>query len=135
MVETLQNQDYDLWQPYRRDYGWLQKTSLFSLIPILVSLKQKYFSDIIYLGYQLKCSSCLRTTQDGRLSMVSCQKFFDNKAVQYGDCPWLKVVFFQKVRFVFQISQSPKKLIPKNYPEFEIPAHISKQLIQISSSG
>ena len=43
----------------------------------------------------------------------------------------LKVAFFQKVRFVFQISQSPKKIIPKNYPELEIPAHISKQLIQI----
>ena len=28
--------------------------------------------------------------------------------------------FFQKVRFVFQISQSPKKIIPKNYPELEI---------------
>jgi hypothetical protein len=32
----------------------------------------------------------------------------------------LKVVFYQKVRFVFQISQSPKKIIPKNYPELEI---------------
>ena len=32
----------------------------------------------------------------------------------------LKVAFFQKVRFVFQISQSPKKIIPKNYPELEI---------------
>ena len=29
----------------------------------------------------------------------------------------LKVPFFQKVRFVFQISQSPKKIIPKIYPE------------------
>ena len=28
--------------------------------------------------------------------------------------------FFQKVRFVFQISQSPKIIIPKNYPELEI---------------
>ena len=61
------------------------------LVPILISLKQKYFSDMIHLWYtyQLKCSSCLRTTQDGRLSMVTCQKFFDNKTVQYGDCPWL----------------------------------------------
>ena len=32
----------------------------------------------------------------------------------------LKVPFFQKVRFFFQISQSPKKVIPKNYPELEI---------------
>ena len=31
-----------------------------------------------------------------------------------------KVPFFQKVRFVFQISQSPKKIIPKNYPDLEI---------------
>ena len=34
--------------------------------------------------------------------------------------PLLKVAFFQKVRFVFQISQSPKTIIPKNYPELEI---------------
>ena len=34
--------------------------------------------------------------------------------------PKVKVAFFQKVRFVFQISQSPKKIIPKNYPELEI---------------
>ena len=32
----------------------------------------------------------------------------------------LKVAFFQKERFVFQISQSPKTIIPKNYPELEI---------------
>ena len=32
----------------------------------------------------------------------------------------LKVAFFQKVRFVFQISKSLKKNIPKNYPELEI---------------
>ena len=32
----------------------------------------------------------------------------------------LKVPFFQKVRFVFQISQSSKKIVPKNYPELEI---------------
>ena len=32
----------------------------------------------------------------------------------------LKVPFIQKVRFVFQISQSAKKIIPKNYPELEI---------------
>ena len=32
----------------------------------------------------------------------------------------VKVPFFQKVRFVFQISQSPKNIIPKNYPELEI---------------
>ena len=31
-----------------------------------------------------------------------------------------KGAFFQKVRFVFQISQSPKNIIPKNYPELEI---------------
>ena len=30
------------------------------------------------------------------------------------------MAFFQKVRFAFQISQSPKKIIPKNYPELEI---------------
>ena len=30
------------------------------------------------------------------------------------------MAFFQKVRFVFQISQSSKKIIPKNYPELEI---------------
>ena len=28
--------------------------------------------------------------------------------------------FFWKVRFIFQISQSPKKIIPKKYPELEI---------------
>ena len=32
----------------------------------------------------------------------------------------LKVAFFQKVRCVFQISKSPKKIIPKNYPGLEI---------------
>ena len=32
----------------------------------------------------------------------------------------LKVAFFQRVRFVFQISQFPKNIIPKNYPELEI---------------
>ena len=31
----------------------------------------------------------------------------------------LKVAFFQKVRCVFRISKSPKKYIPKNYPELE----------------
>ena len=29
-------------------------------------------------------------------------------------CPVLKVAFFQKVRSIFQISQSPQKIIPKN---------------------
>jgi hypothetical protein len=29
--------------------------------------------------------------------------------------------FFQRVRFIFQISQSPPTNIPKNYPELEIP--------------
>ena len=32
----------------------------------------------------------------------------------------VKMAFFQKVRCVFQISKSPKKYIPKNYPELEI---------------
>ena len=32
----------------------------------------------------------------------------------------LKVTFFQKARFVFQISQSPKKIIPKKYPELNL---------------
>ena len=31
-----------------------------------------------------------------------------------------KGAFFQKVRFVFQISQSPKNIIPKSYPELGI---------------
>ena len=31
-----------------------------------------------------------------------------------------KGCFFQKVRFVFKISQSPKRNIPKNYPKPEI---------------
>ena len=30
------------------------------------------------------------------------------------------MAYFQKVRFVFQISKSPEKNIPKNYPELEI---------------
>ena len=29
----------------------------------------------------------------------------------------LKVASFQKIRFIFKISKSPKKNIPKNYPE------------------
>ena len=32
----------------------------------------------------------------------------------------VKVASFQKVRFVFQISKSPKKIIPHHYPELEI---------------
>ena len=32
----------------------------------------------------------------------------------------IKVAFFQKVRFIFQIPQSPKKIIPKNYPELNL---------------
>ena len=32
----------------------------------------------------------------------------------------LKVASLQKVRLVFQISKSPKKNFPKNYPELEI---------------
>ena len=47
--------------------------------------------------------------------------------------PFFKGAFFQKVRFVFQISQSPPKK-PILTLKFEIPTHISKQLIQISSS-
>ena len=39
---------------------------------------------------------------------------------KYLQPPILKVAFFQKVRFVFQISQSPKKIVPKNYPKLEI---------------
>ena len=38
---------------------------------------------------------------------------------------WLKVALFQKVQSVFQISKSPKKNIPRNYPELEI--QISRQ--------
>ena len=34
--------------------------------------------------------------------------------------PIIKVAFFQKVRCVSQISKSPKKIIPKNYPGLEI---------------
>ena len=45
--------------------------------------------------------------------------------------------FFQKMRFVFQISQFPKKIFQKTILslKFEIPAHISKQLIQNPSLG
>ena len=52
-------------------------------------------------------------------------------------CGILKVSFFQKVRFVFQNSQSPQKNIQKTILslKFEIPAHNGKQLIQISSLG
>ena len=32
-------------------------------------------------------------------------------------CKLGKGAFFQKVRLIFQISQSPKKIIPKNYPD------------------
>ena len=32
----------------------------------------------------------------------------------------IKVAFFRKMKFVFQISQSPMKIIPKNYSELEI---------------
>ena len=45
------------------------------------------------------------------------------KVAKYGPSDILrfpKGFFFQKVQFVFQISQSPKKNIPKNYPELEI---------------
>ena len=37
----------------------------------------------------------------------------------------LKVALYQKVRFVFQISKSPKINIPNHYPELEI--QISRQ--------
>ena len=49
----------------------------------------------------------------------------------------IKVSFFQKVQFVFQISKSPKTIFQITILNliFEIPAHNSKQLIQISSSG
>ena len=47
-----------------------------------------------------------------------CNFFFVYKLLQFYET-LLKVSFFQKVRFVFQISQSPKKIIPKNYPELE----------------
>ena len=42
----------------------------------------------------------------------------------------LNVPFIQRVRFVFQITQSPKKVFQKTILslKFEIPAHISKQL-------
>ena len=64
-------------------------------------------------------------------------RFSDFQCCIYADLTPLKVPFFQKVGLVFQISQSQKRNIPKKYPELEIeiPAHISKQLIQISSLG
>ena len=47
------------------------------------------------------------------------------------------VFFFQKVRCVFQISKSPKKIFQKAILslKFKFPAKNSKQQIQISSSG
>ena len=47
--------------------------------------------------------------------------------------PTAKGAFFQKVKFVFQISKLFQKTILSL--KFEIPDHISKQIIQISSSG
>ena len=47
-----------------------------------------------------------------------------NFSILFSSVNWLgyfpKGGFFQRVRFVFQISQSPKRNIPKNYPELEI---------------
>ena len=53
------------------------------------------------------------------------QTILDNANIEMMEVPLTpsystKGGFFQKVRFVFQISQSPKKIIPKNYPELEI---------------
>ena len=60
---------------------------------------------------------------------------FDNKKFEFRNSnfvnladvvPWTYIIvqtkggFFQKVRFFFQITQSPKKNIPKSYPELEI---------------
>jgi hypothetical protein len=47
----------------------------------------------------------------------------------------VKVSFFSESEIRFSNLPIYQKNIPKNYPELEIPAHISKQLIQISSSG
>ena len=38
---------------------------------------------------------------------------------------WLKVAFFQKVRFVFKVFKSAKKNIPDHYPELEIEKVVS----------
>ena len=45
--------------------------------------------------------------------------------------------FFQKVGFIFKSPNLPKKFFQKTILslKFEIPVHISKQLIQISSSA
>ena len=49
-----------------------------------------------------------------RISETAKNQFNERKTTE------TKGAYFQKVRFVFQISQSPKKIIPKNYPELEI---------------
>ena len=57
--------------------------------------------------------------------------------LQFSHMLTLKVAFFQEVWFIFLISKSKKILFQKTILslKFEIPALISKQLIQISSSG
>ena len=49
---------------------------------------------------------------------VHCRVGYDHGPQVFFDL--LKVPFFQKVRIIVQISQSPKKDIQKNYPELEI---------------
>ena len=46
--------------------------------------------------------------------------YFDSLTLLFWFDLFLKVTFFQKVWFIFQISGSPKKNIPKTYPELEV---------------
>ena len=65
--------------------------------------------DILFCGH----GYLITNTETGKCNKIGWDSVFHI-------LPWLKVAFFQKVRCVFQISKSPKKYIPKNYPELEI---------------
>ena len=88
MVETLQNQDYNLWQPYSRDYdGWLQKPSLFSPNIDIIEAKIFFWHDtpMIYISVE----------------MFILPQDYSGWSPQYGH---LSEIFWQQNRSVWRLS-------------------------------
>ena len=75
--------------------------------------------------YRLALLYKTQHTDGGERTVFLCVKQSINNVVSkklngFSASAQLKVAFFQKVQFFFQISKSPKQIIPKNYPELEI---------------
>ena len=125
-------------------FSWLFSIVVwFFSVQMILALLHNFFTMVMLFSFCLKRqnrrASCHNFRHCTGMSFYSrfCPQSW--QWVQSSNKDAAKGGFFQKVRFLFQISQSSEKIIPKDYPELEIwiPKLFTdiEQEFQISSSG